>query len=221
MRCVCLISVALCFAITVLAAAHQGPHQRIIAKNKQIQNNPENAQLYLERGELHRQHGDWDAAFVDFQRAEELAPKLTEIDLARGRMLLDAGWLKSARFMLTRFLNKKPDHAQGHRYHAHTLAKLGEHLAAAAEYTRAITLTSPTDPELYIWRAQNLADAGNSYIKEAISGLDKGMQKFGKPLLTLQLAAIELELKRKNYDAALKRLETLTAQSHRKESWLA
>ena len=36
----------------------------------------------------------------------------------------------------------------------------------------------------------------------------------------MQLSAIELELRRQNYDAALVRLDRVTSQSERKEAWL-
>ena len=36
----------------------------------------------------------------------------------------------------------------------------------------------------------------------------------------LELLAIDLELRKKNYDAALARLEQIAAQSQRKEEWL-
>jgi predicted negative regulator of RcsB-dependent stress response len=52
-----------------------------------------------------------------------------------------------------------------------------------------------------------------------LRGLDEGINKLG-PVVTLQLAAIDLELRRKNYDGALARLEQITAQSGRKETWL-
>ena len=51
------------------------------------------------------------------------------------------------------------------------------------------------------------------------TGLDEGINKLG-PLVTLELAAIDLELRRDNYDAALARLDVITAQSERKEMWL-
>jgi len=52
-----------------------------------------------------------------------------------------------------------------------------------------------------------------------LRGLDEGINKLG-PVVTLQLAAIDLELRRKNYDAALTRLDQITAKSERKEAWL-
>ena len=45
-------------------------------------------------------------------------------------------------------------------------------------------------------------------LAQAIAGLDEGIQKLG-PLVTLTLAAIDLEVARANYDAALQRLQPL------------
>ena len=76
----------------------------------------------------------------------------------------------------------------------------------------------PPEPELYLERAQVLGE-DKRYVHEALRGLDEGIKRLG-PLVTLELAAIEIELRRKNYDAALTRLDLIAAQSERKEMWL-
>jgi len=55
---------------------------------------------------------------------------------------------------------------------------------------------------------------------EAVRGLDDGLQRLG-PLVTLQLFAIDAELKLKNYDGALARVDKVAERSPRKETWLA
>ena len=98
------------------------------------------------------------------------------------------------------------------------MAKMGARRDAAQDFTKALSLTSNPEPEIYLERAKVLAgDAGD--IPEALRGLDEGIERFG-PLVTLQLAAIDLEIRLKNYDAALTRLDLITAQSERKETWL-
>src|SRR5206468_8109047 len=54
----------------------------------------------------------------------------------------------------------------------------------------------------------------------ALRSLEEGIKKIG-PIVTLQLFAIDLEVKQKRYDAALTRLEQISAQFPRKETWLA
>jgi tetratricopeptide (TPR) repeat protein len=54
---------------------------------------------------------------------------------------------------------------------------------------------------------------------EALKSLDEGIARFGS-VVTLQLRAIEIERKSKQYDNALKRVETILRQSARKDQWL-
>jgi tetratricopeptide (TPR) repeat protein len=90
---------------------------------------------------------------------------------------------------------------------------------AVRDYTRAIEKSPEPEPESYIERSKTVIAQGDDHTEEALRGLDEGIRKLG-PIVTLQLPAIELELRRKNFDAALERIDTLAAQSERKESWL-
>lgn len=203
------------------ASGHEGTHVRIDARSQQIHRFPDRADLFLDRAELYREHGDLDAAFVDLARADTLVADHAELDLARGRLFLDAGWPRSASYFLQRFLARHPDHAEARQLHAAALSALGRHLPSATEYGRAISSSSSPIPEWYIARSNEYVAAGDAYLDEALAGLDEGMAAFGKPLVTLQTAAIDIELRRKAFDRALERLETLAAQSPRKETWLA
>jgi tetratricopeptide (TPR) repeat protein len=200
-------------------AAHTDIHEQIVAVTERIQQDPNNAALYLKRGELHRSHQDWDAALADYERAIQIDPDLSVVDLARGNLWLEAGQPKLAKIALDRFLAKQPTHAKALATRARALAQLGQGIAAAKDFTQAIGQSLNPAPEYYLERAQALASVGEEYIDQALQGLDEGITKLG-PLVTLQLLAIDLELKKKRYDAALARLEEVAAQSQRKEMWL-
>ena len=210
-------------ALTPPALAHPAIEVQVAALTKQIELDPGNATLYLRRGELHRVHRDWDTAMADYERAHSLDPELDIVHLSRGRMLLEAGWPKAAKVALDRFVSRRPDHVTARVTRARVLAKLGRYRAAAADFTRAIALIqSPHKPipEYYLERARALAAAGPAHLDQALRGLDEGVERLG-PLVTLQLYAIELELKAKRYDAALARLDRIAAGAARKERWLA
>jgi tetratricopeptide (TPR) repeat protein len=200
--------------------AHGDLHEQIAIATKLIQKEPRNAALYLKRGELHRAHGDWDAAMADYDRSRELDPQLAVVDLARGKALLAANWPISAKVALDRYLATHTNHVDALVTRARVLDKLGEHEAAAQDFTAAILHSSAPQPEFYIERSQTLAAAGAAHLAEAVHSLDEGIKKLG-PLVTLQLYAIDLEIKQKRFDAALGRLDLITAQSPRKETWLA
>ena len=100
---------------------------------------------------------------------------------------------------------------------ARVSAKLKQTAAAVKYFTQAIAISPQDSAEIYLERAETLVNARQ--IDEALRGLDAGLEKFGN-LVTLQTAAIALEVRRKNYDAALARLDKLTAAMPRKESFL-
>ena len=202
-----------------MARAHGDLHLQIVGLTKDIEKDAKNPELYLRRGELHRAHSDWDAAQADYDHAFALDPKMEMIDLAKGRMFLEANWPLSAKIALDRFLVGHPDHAEALVARARTFVKLNQRLAAAKDYTKALAKSSEGRPELYLERAQALATEGKQHVDEALKGLDEGIQKLG-PLVTLQLYAIDLEVESKRFDAALARLETVMAKAPRKETWL-
>lgn len=212
-----LVIVAICL-LPVLVHAHEGLHEQIAAITAKIKRDPKNASLYLQRGELHRLHHDWTRAAADYDRAERLQPSLKIVEFARGKMFFESGKPQRAKSTLDRFLGQQPKHYEGLITRARVLAKLGARIDAAEDFTRALSLSPVPEPELYLERANVLA-ADEKQLGEALRGLDEGINKLG-PLATLQLAAIDLELRRKNFDGALARLDRIAEQSQRKEAWL-
>ena len=96
-----------------LGPAHEGLDLQIARATREIEARPGCAELHLQRGELHRLHEDWAAAKADFDRAEKLDPKMTGVDLARGRLWLAAGDPKEAGKCLDRFLSRSPRARRG------------------------------------------------------------------------------------------------------------
>jgi tetratricopeptide (TPR) repeat protein len=212
--------VALTLLAPVRSWAHGDAHEAILALTKEIDADPKNPQLYLRRGELNRAHQEWDLAHADYEYALILDPGLEVINFVRGRLFFEANWLVSAKISLDRFLARYPRHVEALTTRARTLVKLGQRLPGAQDYSAAITNSAEPLPELYIERAQALTQEGGAHLAEALQGLDEGIKKLG-PVVTLQLYAIDLEMKHQRYDNALARLETVASKSPRQETWLA
>lgn len=206
------------FGSMAICYVHDGIYEQLAQVTLQIRQQPNDAALYLRRGELHRLHRDWVAALADFDRAERLNPKLIESELFRGRMWLDAQRPRQAKQSLDRFLKTKPENAEGWLLRARAFEQMKRHRQAAADFTRAIDLMPRAKPDFYVERAQ--AQMAGGKLAEALRGLDEGMVGLGR-IVTLQLPAIEIELQLRRWDDALARLDQLSSQSARKETWLA
>jgi predicted Zn-dependent protease len=198
--------------------AHEGLHEQIAAVTRQIASSPRNAGLYLQRGELYRLHGEWALAATDYDRAERLDAKLDTVLLARGTLLLDSGRASAAIAPLQRYARAHADDPRGSIALGRALVKSGRALEGAAELAKATARATPPDPDLVLEQANALVLAKRP--QEAVRILDAMMARFGS-LVTLQLAAIDIETSAGNYDAALQRIDNAVDASVRKETWLA
>ena len=190
---------------------------RIAAISRQIATNDTNASLFLERADLHRLHLDWPAASVDLDRARALAPDLVTVGLARARLLRDSGRPTEAREAFDDYLRRAPIDGVALVERARMRAEANELKPALADYDRALSFVVDPLPEYYLERAELAVRLGDREV--AIRGLDEGQKRLGV-IVTLQSRAVELELERKDYDAALRRLETIIARANRRELWL-
>jgi tetratricopeptide (TPR) repeat protein len=201
------------------ARAHGDLHLRILALTQQIEAATNySGRLYLERGELQREHGEWKAASADYDRAAQLDPNLPGVDFCRAKLLADSGQLEAARVMFDQALQRNPADGECWVGRARVLVKLGQPQAAIADLRRGLELLRQPRPDDVLELAQTLTAEG--LVKEALRALDEGIKKLG-PIVPLQGYAVDLELGRKNLDAALARIETILAQTMRKESWFA
>ncbi len=203
--------------MTAGAIAHGDMHEQIVAVTAEIQQEPDNATLYLKRAELHRLHQDWAAAAKDYDRADQLDAKLSAVHLGRGKMLHEAGHDLEAAAELDLFLQQNPNHVEGLITRARALMKCAPPLAAATDFDRAIEISPRAEPETYVEHAEALAAAEQP--AAAVRTLDEGMARLGQ-LPALGLYAVELEIQQHHFDAALGRIDQLSQNSKRQETWL-
>jgi len=201
--------------------ADQGIVEQIAALDRLIETRPDDAALYLRRGELYRIRRDWPNAERDYLRARGLDAGLAAVEFCLGRMKVEAGDPESAVEHLNRYLELRPSDPKALATRGRALVKLERHLAAADDFTAALAHAGEgfSQPEVYLERARALMAAGPEHVELALQGLDEGLEKLGEPV-TLQLYAVELEVGARRYDAALRRLDRLAAGSVRKEPWL-
>lgn len=197
--------------------AHGDLDRRIAEVTERIRRSPKDAPLYLQRAELHRQHGDPDAALADLAQVRKLDPRLADADFTEGRVLFDAGRYAEARPALDRFLAGQPNQPIALWYRAQTLVKLDQRRLADADLQRCLEVAPEPTPELFVARAVNLEKLGE--LEPALAVIEAGIQQLGS-ISSLQLAAIELETRLQRYDAALARFDQLIATATRKETWL-
>ena len=194
--------------------AHPEIDDALSRLNPLIAANPDNAALYLERGQLYARHEDWVAAEANYLRAAELAPSLPGLARARGALAFAMREFKGARAQLDAAIALDPADAEALILRGQVQAALGAAGAAIVDFDRALEhLPAPT-PAFFLARAALHPDAA-----AALRSLDEGIARLGS-VVTLEMRAVALEEELGRTDAAVARLDRLTAQSERKEIWL-
>jgi predicted Zn-dependent protease len=202
------------------ASAHGDLHGQIASVTAQIEKEPQNADLYLRRGELRRLHSEFPEAAADLEKASALQPGSPQVAIAKSRLALSAGNFEAAAAEMDRLLPGHPEYPEGWLLRARARTRLGNQIESAKDYTEIVRRVERPEPEIFLERAAALAASGEDHLDEALLGLNEGLEKLG-PVMTLELAALDLELRTKRLDEALRRVDRLTASVKRQESWLA
>ncbi|HMF95666.1 MAG TPA: tetratricopeptide repeat protein [Vicinamibacterales bacterium] len=198
--------------------AHSELDEQIARLTAQIIRDPANADLLTRRAELYRIVRDYEKALGDLNRVRQLGSTNVDAELVRARVCLDTGNTGGAVEATTRVLSRQPQRIDAAILRGRARVRLGQIREAAADFTQA--LQQKPVPDFYIERARAIALLGTSGAEEAVRGLDDGIRRLG-PIVTLELEAIKFELQMSRYDSALNRIDVLSAQTARKENWLA
>jgi predicted Zn-dependent protease len=210
----------LVLALWVTAAvAHPDLEFQIEALDAAIRAQPENAVLYLDRGDLHRRHGDLPAAQADFSMARKLDPRLADLDWREGRALAEAGDVVAAERLLSRFLALDPDHPGALEQRALVCSRQGRHQEAAADLELAIQSSQNPAPGLYTrlvveWLAADPTEPG-----PARQWLAVAMQRFPAEVSLLGLA-VDIELSQSQASAARRLLQASPPALRQLPQWV-
>jgi tetratricopeptide (TPR) repeat protein len=194
--------------------AHPEIDEALARLNPLIAASPNDADLYLERGELYVRHDDLVSAEANYLRAAELAPKHPALPRLLGSLEFAQGKLAEARKHFDAALERNPFDAESLVLRARTLSALNARGAAIADYDRALKLIENPPPEIFLERASLHAAP-----KDALRSLEDGLERLG-PVISLEVRALALEESLGLVDAALKRVDILTQQTERREVWL-
>ncbi len=187
--------------------------------NRQIAANPKDGRLLVQRGRLQALARKFDQALADLDQANRLTP-LPEIDREKAQVYLTAGWNETGVEHATRHLAKFPEDSEAYLIRGRLNSKLGRVAEAGADLGAAIQRMPEAPLDLYMERASVLTTQDGAHLDEALTTLEQAMKRLGK-VVTLEGAALEIELQQQRYDATLARVDGLTQRMPRKDTWLA
>ena len=181
--------------------------------NKIIQTKPDEAAIYLERGELYREDSEYRLALKDFNTAERLNPHLAAIEFARARVYKDINRHDLTEDHLKRFLQLEPENLKALRLLATFYVDRERYQEADAVYGRIIKTFSTPALSFYFLRSQNREAYGDL---EGALALIEGAIRLAEWTPMLENKAIEYELKLGDHRAAIERLDRLIERDERR-----
>ena len=203
--------------------AHVGVDSSIERYNALINDQPDQSELYLKRGELHRENRHWQLAWADYQQAQRLAAtpgQQQEILFCMGRMQLQAGRPEQASPLLEQVLQQNPDYIRARLNLARTYLALNRPGQAVEQMDRYIVLLKRPSPDFYLERAQMAQALGPDGYAQLVQGLDDGVNALG-PIVTLLGKLIEVHLEQGDTEKALTRFEQLSPLLKSLPTWQA
>jgi tetratricopeptide (TPR) repeat protein len=194
------------------APAHPEIEAGLARLNSALAAEPRNAELLLERGELYARHEEWLHAEANYLAAAEITPRHAGIARARGALALAQNRPAEALPLLDQARALDPQDPSTRILRARALRKLERNDEAGTEYDHVLGQLRSPSPSLVLERAALLAPA------DALKVLNDAISRLG-PVPALELRALALEEALGRIDAALARLDRLTAAAERKETW--
>jgi predicted Zn-dependent protease len=176
-------------ALSGPAGAHPDLLQQIALLDRQIAQQPDDAALRVTRGDLHRRHGDLDAAEQDFAAARRIQPDFDTLDLQQARLLLDRGDAAGAERLLTRDLAAHPERAVAWSLRGRANIALRRPVPAAGDFEQAIHRSTAPSPALFRDQALALAAAGPEQWPAARRALDAALLRHPQDPALLGLAS--------------------------------
>jgi tetratricopeptide (TPR) repeat protein len=160
-----------------LALTPQERRQKIVEIQSLIdedgQTPDQKADLFFEKGLLHRKAGELEAAIESYDQAIEIKPYLHQAWNNRGNVLGNLGRYEDAIASYDRAIEIKPDFHEAWNNRGNVLGNLGRYEDAIASFNKAIEI-KPDDREAWYGKACCYALQGN--VEQAIENLQQAIE---------------------------------------------
>lgn len=214
-----LIGFGFCVLAMPLALAEDDVLEALEAVNRQLAAAPKDPALLVQRSHLYTLKAQYDLAVADLNQADQIGG-LPTLQYEKAKLFLTAGWNETGLEHANRYVAANPNDYQGYLVRARLLAKLDRLSESANDYFKVMEKNRETPLDIFIEGAKAVTTEDGAHLSQALKMLDEGITRIG-PVVTLQSAALEAELRQNNWDAALARVDKITQQMPRKDNWLA
>lgn len=200
------LAIALLFASTAPAVAHEPDEIAIADLTAHLSTARSPAHALLVRAELHRAAEQWDRAAADLADARALDSSAPLLDLCEAVLTFERGRVAESVPAFERYLARVPSDGRAHAWFARAWEALAQPARAAAQYDSALVHLKRPEPGLVLARVA-LADSLQGAVA-ALAQAERGLARIG-PSVSLEMSAVDLEARLGRVEAALVRLDRI------------
>jgi tetratricopeptide (TPR) repeat protein len=136
------------------------PHKAIVYLSNAIKLQPNDAEIYYNRGVAYDNLGQYQSAIKDYNQAIQLRPGYAEAFYNRGTIYSEIGQYQRAIEDFNQAIRLQPNDAEAYHGRGFAYDKLGRYQRAIEDYNQAISL-QPNDANTYNNRGINYLSQGN------------------------------------------------------------
>lgn len=208
--------VSLASMIPSAAQAHGSVDERAMAIEHRILAEPTNPNHYLRRAALLFERGDIAGARASLAMAVAFGASDLAVAVLQARVELSENHPRAALAAINAVgASQRTEDLL--RLRALALRELGPRDEAAEAFADVLSAAARPSPDDFLDAARAFRAAGDE--ARAVAVLDAGVVRLGR-LAALEQAAIEIEVERKDFAAALGRLDALLERNPHNRSWV-
>jgi tetratricopeptide (TPR) repeat protein len=199
---------------------HGDLHERIQLVSSQIDENSEDPELYVKRGDLYFQHEDFVASVSDFKQAIIRNTEQYNINYLLARSYYELDEIDSSEYYLNKQLAVTPDYFRALQLLGHSYEELGQYESSVKYLITALDHIETRIPKNYL----DIIDAYRKcekdlQITQAVKWCDNAIHDLG-PLVVFYDRKIDLCLKSGRLTDAIQSLDEVIKINQQKEKWL-
>jgi len=198
--------------------AHPDLMAQIELLDEQMEVNPQDADLLLKRGDLHRRHEDYQSSRRDFDAASNLTPRHELLDFYLGRLDFETGNPEPAELLLDKYLRTHTQHAMAWKLRGEISLALDHPGQAVAYFQNAIERSAAPSPDLYRQQVLSRVASGEAHWSDALAIARQGLEHFGLEVTLLGLG-VDISLASGDIEAAEQFLSRLPPGLQKLPAW--
>ena len=211
--------IVLFLSLSMPMCAHGDLSMRIAEKTIEISENPNNANLYYERGLLYQQHMEYDSALEDYHKSQSLGNTAKELHYQIAEVHYITEQYQEALQSIDSYLELDSMDLSAKKLQAQILFQLQSYKKSLEGYRYVIHNMTDIRPEDVLEYCNIILAENNKNYKGALEAIQYGLDQLGPHTISLQLKKLDYLKDSGQTERALEQYNYFILEYNRNEFW--